>query len=123
MKFEGDIAAFEAACLKEIRESLERYDRADFDWSPFRTLVAVELEGTYPDTAVVVTYRYKPEYKPIPEDVRAIFVIWAKPGESSVFKPLAPSSDEMWTEAGEELVFLWFIEPDSEAGQPGPSPH
>jgi hypothetical protein len=53
MKFEGDVAAFEAACLDEIRESLERYDPRGL--SPFRTLVGVELEGTYPDTAVVVT--------------------------------------------------------------------
>jgi hypothetical protein len=112
MKFEGDIAAFEAACLKEIRESLERYGRADFDWSPFRTLVGVELEGTYPDTAVVVTYRYKPEYKPITEDLRATFPIWTEPGEYSDFKPFAPSSDEMWSEAGEREAFLWFIEPD-----------
>jgi hypothetical protein len=50
-------------------------------WSrlePFRTLVAVDLEGTYPDTAVVVTYRYKAEYKPIPEDLLARFPIWGK---------------------------------------------
>jgi hypothetical protein len=80
-------------------------------------------ERTYPDTAVVVTYRYKSEYKAIHEDLRAIFVIWAKPGEYSVFRPLAPSSDEMWTETGEELVFLWFIEPDYEGGQSEPSPH
>jgi hypothetical protein len=112
VKFEGDVAAFEAACLKEIRESLEHYDRADFDWSPFRTLVAVELEGTYPDTTVVVTYRYKAEYKPVPEDLRASFPIWTEPGEYSVFKPFAPFSDEMWSEAGEREAFLWFIEPD-----------
>jgi hypothetical protein len=100
-KFEGDIAAFEAAYLKEIRESLERYGRAHFDWSPFRTLVGVELEGTYPDTAVVVTYRYKPEHKPIAEDLRATFPNWTELGEYSDFKPFAPSSDEMWSEAGE----------------------
>jgi hypothetical protein len=57
MKFEGDIPAFEAACLKEIRESLEQFDRDG--WSLFRTRVGVELEGRYPDTAVVMTYRYK----------------------------------------------------------------
>jgi hypothetical protein len=110
VKFEGDIAAFEAACLRGIRESLERYDRDG--WSPFRTLVGVELEGTYPDTAVVVTYRYKPEYKPIPDDLRARFSIWPEPGEPSEFKPLSPSSDEMWSEAGEDEAFNWFIEPD-----------
>jgi len=112
VKFEGDVAAFEAACFEETRESLERCDRADYDCSPFRTLVAVELEETYPDTAVVVTYRYKPTYKPIPGDLRASFPIWTEPGERSAFKPLAPSSDEMWSEAGEQEAFLWFIEPD-----------
>jgi len=80
--------------------------------SPFRTLVAVELEGAYPDTAVVVKYRYKPEYKPTPEDLRTTFPIWVQAGEYSDFKPLAPSSDEMWSEAGEQEAFLWFIEPD-----------
>lgn len=95
-------------CLKEIRESLERYDRAHFDWSPFRTLVAVELEGTYPDTVVLVAYRYKPEHKPIAGDQRADFHIW----ESTFFMPFAPFSDEMWSEAGELEAFLWFIEPD-----------
>jgi hypothetical protein len=112
MKFDGDIAAFEAACLKEIRESLESMDRADYEFSPFRTLVAVALEGTYPDTAVVVTYRYKAKYKPIAQDLRAIWPIWADPGEYSVFKPYPHSSDEMWSEAGEQAAFLWFIEPD-----------
>jgi hypothetical protein len=119
MKFEGDIPVFEAACLDEIRESLEHYDRDD--WSPFRTLVGVELEGKYPDTAVVVTYRYKSEYKAILEDLRADFPIWSKPGEPSFFKPFA--TDEMWSEAGEREAFLWFIEPDYEGGQPEPSPH
>lgn len=103
MKFEGDIAAFEAACLDEIREKLERCDHRGL--SPFRTLVAVELEGMYPDTAVVVTYRYKAEYKPIEEDLRASFAIWSQPW----FKPF--ESDEMWSEAGEREAFLWFIEP------------
>lgn len=60
----------------------------------------------------MVTYRYKPQYKRIPEDLRASFPIWAEPGEYSVFKPLAPSSDQMWSEAGEQEAFLWFIEPD-----------
>jgi hypothetical protein len=46
VQFERDIVAFEAAYLKEIRESLEDCDRAGDDCSPFRTLVAVELEGT-----------------------------------------------------------------------------
>ncbi|HEY3212304.1 MAG TPA: hypothetical protein VGL16_03745 [Actinomycetota bacterium] len=110
MKFEGDIAAFEAACLKEIRESLERCERADYDCSPFRTLVAVELEGTYPDTAVVVTYRYKPRYDPKQEELRAPFPVWSE--EERYFMPFAPFSDEMWSEAGEQEVFLWFIEPD-----------
>lgn len=110
VKFEGDVAAFEAACLKEIRGSLERCERIGL--SPFRTLVAVELEGAYPDTAVVVKYRYKPEYKPTPEDLRTTFPIWVQPGEYSDFMPLAPSSDEMWSEAGEQEAFLWFIEPD-----------
>jgi hypothetical protein len=112
VQFEGDIAAFEAACLKDIRESLEVCDRAGYDCSPFRTLVSVELEGAYPDTAVVVTYRYKPQYKRIPEDLRAGFPIWTEPGEHSDFKPFAPNSDEMWSEAGEQEAFLWFIEPD-----------
>lgn len=93
VKFEGDVAAFEAACLKEIRETLERCDLTGL--SPFRTLVAVELEGAYPETAVVVKYRYKPEYKPVPEDLRTTFPIWVQSGEYSDFKPLAPSSDEM----------------------------
>lgn len=65
VKFEGDATAFEAACLEEVRESLERYDRDG--WSPFRTLLAVELDGTYPDTAVIVSYLNKAEYKPIRE--------------------------------------------------------
>jgi hypothetical protein len=112
VKFEGDIAAFEAACLKEIRESLERCEGADYDCSPFRNLVGVELEGTYPDTAVVVTYCCKPRYDPKQEELRANFPIWSEPGEYSDFKPLAPSSDEMWSEAGEQEAYLWFIEPD-----------
>lgn len=107
MKFEGDVPAFEAACLEEIRASLERCNRDDL--SPFRTLVAVELEGTYPDTAVVATYRYKAQYGPTQEDMRQSFPIW---GADPYFKPLAPFSDEMWTEAGEQEAFLWFIEPD-----------
>lgn len=111
VRFEGDVPAFEAACLDEVRESLERYDRDD--WSPFRTLVSVELEGAHPDTAVVVTYRYKPEYKPASEDLRNSFPIW---GEHSYFKPFAPFSDDLWTEAGEREIFLWFIEPDWEGG-------
>jgi hypothetical protein len=110
MKFEGDVAAFEAACLNDIRESLERCDRADYDCSTFRTLFAVELEGTFPDTAIVVRYRYKPRYDPKQEELRATFPIWSE--ELPVFKPFAPSSDEMWSEAGEQEVFLWFIEPD-----------
>jgi hypothetical protein len=101
MKFEGDIPAFEAACLKEVRESLESCDRAEYECSPFRKLIALELEGTYPDTAVVLTYRYKAKYKPTAEDLRAIWHIWADPGEYSVFKPYPHSSDEMWSEAGE----------------------
>jgi hypothetical protein len=112
VQFEGDIAAFEAACLKDIRESLEDCDRTGYDCSPFRTLVSVELEGAYPDTAVVVTYRYKPQYKQIPGDLRASFPIWSQPGEYSDFKPFAPSSDDMWSEAGEQEAFLWFIEPE-----------
>jgi len=110
MKFEGDIPAFEAACFKEIRESLEAKDRDG--WSPLRTLVRVELEGTYPDTAVVVAYRYKPRYDPSQEELREGFPIWSKPGEYSEFKPSAPFSDEMWSEAGEQEAYLWFIEPD-----------
>ena len=78
MKFEGDVAAFEAACLKDIRESLERCDHADYDCSPFRTLVAVELEGTFPDTAIVVKYRYRPRYDPKQEELRATFPIWSE---------------------------------------------
>lgn len=62
-------------------------------------------DGT--DTAVAVTYRYKPEYKPIQEDLQARFPIWSEPG---FFKPFA--TDEMWSEAGEREAFLWFIEPD-----------
>jgi hypothetical protein len=57
----------------------------------------------------VVTYRYKAEYKPILEDLRERF---AHRGESWYFKPFAPFSNEMWTEAGEREAFLWFIEPD-----------
>jgi hypothetical protein len=68
VKFQGDVPAFEAACLEEIPASLEHCDRRGL--SPFRTLVAVELEGTYPDSAVVVTYRYKAEYEPTREDAR-----------------------------------------------------
>jgi hypothetical protein len=102
MKFEGDVAAFEAACLNEIRDSLEQCDRRGLS---FRTLVAVELEGTYPDTAVVVTYRYKAENEPIPEDLRASFAIWSQ----LWFKPF--EGDEMWSEAGEREAFIWFIGP------------
>jgi hypothetical protein len=36
-----------------------------------------ELEGTYPDTAVVVTYRYKPRCDPKQEELRAPFPIWS----------------------------------------------
>ena len=110
MRFEGDVAAFEAACLRDIRESLERCDRAEYECSPFRTLVAVELEGTFPDTAIVVKYRYKPRYDPKQEELRATFPIWSE--ELPLFKPFAQSSDVMWSEAGEQEVFLWFIEPD-----------
>lgn len=71
MKFQGDVPAFEVTCLEEIRASLERCDRRGL--SPFWTLVAVDLEGTYPDTAVVVTYRYKAEYAPTQEDLQPEF--------------------------------------------------
>ena len=66
-----------------------------------------------------MTYRYKPEYKSIPEDQRADFHIW----ESRYFMPFAPFRDEMWSEAGEREAFLWFIEPDYEGGPPDPSTH
>jgi hypothetical protein len=62
-------------------------------------------------TVVVVSYRYKAEYKPIAKVLRDSFPIW---GKDSVFKPF--SDDEMWTDAGEQEVFLWFIEPDREDG-------
>jgi hypothetical protein len=112
VQFEGDIAAFDPACIKGIRESLEDCDLAGNDCTPFRTLVAVELEGTYPDTAIVVTYRYKAAVHADTGDLRAIWPIWTEPGEHSVFKPMFPSSDEMWSDAGELLVYIWFIEPE-----------
>jgi hypothetical protein len=53
---------------------------------------------------VVVSYRYKAEYKPIAKVLRDSFPIW---GKDSVFKPF--SDDEMWTDAGEQEVSsrLW----------------
>lgn len=68
MKFEGGHRGIEGACLKDIRESLERWDRAVYECSPFRTVVGVDLGRTYPDTAVVLTYRYKPRYDPRQEE-------------------------------------------------------
>jgi hypothetical protein len=47
----------------------------------------------------VAIYRYKLEYKPTPEELRTGFAIWDERAEHSVFKPLAPSGDEMWSEA------------------------
>jgi hypothetical protein len=68
MEFKGDIPGFEAQCLREVRDSLGHVGRRDL--SPFRDLLGVELEGSYPDTAVVVTYRYKASYKAVDEELQ-----------------------------------------------------
>jgi hypothetical protein len=114
MEFKGDILGFEAQCLREVRDGLGHVDRRDL--SPFRDLLGVELEGRYPDTAVVVTYRYKASYNALDEDLQAPFTIWS---DDSVFKV----SDESgrWSDQGERDIFLWFIEPDYEGPPPSDS--
>jgi hypothetical protein len=52
------------------------------------------------------------------EDLRASFPIWSKPGAYSDFKPFAPYSDGMWSDAGEREAYLWFIEPTTNVASP-----
>jgi hypothetical protein len=92
-----------------------KFARASSAWTvtagaPSGHSSASSLKGGTPSPAVVVTYRDRPEYRPLQEDLCANFPISSKPGDLSFFKLFA--TDEMWSEAGEREAFLWFVEPD-----------
>jgi hypothetical protein len=83
-----------------------QYDgQPSLGWSPDGTKIAYvgRAEGDHDDNIFVVDLTEQ-------EELRASFPIWSD--EVPLFKPFAPSSDEMWSEAGGQEVFLWLIEPD-----------